>query len=75
MCAVSAISDYYSNQYPLQVPSNPAPWQNDPAVAKQLLEVLKRLDKLDKRLGDLECKDAAKAAFLKALEAAAKRVL
>lgn len=74
MCASSVISDYYTSQFSLQVPSNPTPWQSDPAVAQQLLEVLKRLDKLDKRLGDIECKNAEKAAFIKALEAAAKRV-
>ncbi len=72
MCAVSFVSDYYTKQWPQQHPTSPAPWQSDPTVAAQLLEVLRRLDAIDKRLGDIECKDATKAAFIRALEAAAQ---
>lgn len=72
MCAVSAVSDYYQRVWPDRFPNSPAPWQADSEVAKSLLEVLKRLDAIDKRLGDIECKDEAKAKFIAALERAAQ---
>lgn len=71
MCAVSMVTDYYQHMFPQSFPLNPAPWQSDPAVAQQLLEVLRRLDAIDKRLNDRECLDEAKARFIKDLEAAA----
>jgi len=69
----------YPNVYPPSVvPNSPVPnvfiqpqlppinvWDQE---SKQLLrEVLERLDKLDKRLGDIECHDDSKAALRKEL--------
>lgn len=76
MCSVSVISEYYFYQQPLMqtIPYAPVqrpyipPVQQWDQEAKQLLrEVLERLDKLDKRLGDLECHDDSKAALRKEL--------
>lgn len=79
MCATSYISDYYRDraipnnpwiQQPLQQPLTPYlppinVWDQE---SKQLLrEVLERLDKLDKRLGDIECHDESKAELRKQL--------
>jgi hypothetical protein len=74
MCATSAISDYYRdrtdpvNPWPQPQPPVPFPQPYLPPIqiwdqeSKQLLrEVLDRLDKLDKRLGDIECHDDSKA--------------
>ena len=60
MCTVSMVIDQW------QQPASPnyIPWptvQHDPALALQMLEVIKRLEALDKRLGLLEqCKIATK---------------
>lgn len=77
MCGVSAVSDYYQNTWPQRFPQNPNPFQplgggiGDVIAAKERAElrrdmakVLELLDKIDKRLGDVECMDDAKAAFL-----------
>lgn len=73
MCSYSMIADYYGQRinpgYPYNQPINPQPFvqpylppvQQWDAESKQLLrEVLERLDKLDKRLGDIECHDESK---------------
>jgi hypothetical protein len=66
MCVVSAVSDYYRPRHDF-VPNYP-PVQNWDWETKQLLrEALQRLDKIDKRLGDIECHDESKAALLKEL--------
>jgi len=69
----------YPPQYPWPNPNNPNTLQPPvqpymPPInvwdqeSKQLLrEVLERLDKLDKRLGDIECHDDSKAALRKEL--------
>lgn len=72
MCAVSAVSDYYQTTWPQRFPTNLQPWQDDPGLAQQLLDVVKRLEAIDKRLGDIECKDAEKERFLASLREAAK---
>lgn len=86
MCSVSAVSDYYTRQYPDRFGTNPfqppQPLQDmyrggagwfpqsvaDAETREMMRQVLKLLDKIDKRLGDIECMDAEKAAFLKALD-------
>ena len=73
MCAVSFVSDYYQNTWPQRFPENPAPWTKDPDLAQRLLDVIERLDKIDKRLGDIECKDAEKAKFKRSLKRAAAK--
>ncbi len=58
----------YGHTYPIQplpMPGpNAIPWpliQQDPALAPQMLEVLKKLEAIDKRLGQLEnCKVTVK---------------
>lgn len=82
MCSVSAVSDYYQNQYPNRMGTglpNPNPFGAlgglTPAVVHtfdaetkdMMRKALILLDKIDKRLGDVECMDDAKAAFLKTL--------
>jgi len=78
MCAVSAISDYYSNPNHLQhfnIPaSNPfpsvpvtSPKEFDPGTKQMLQEVIRRLDEIDKRLGDRECMDDKKREFYDAI--------
>lgn len=71
---------------PVNPPSNPIPWADivqNPDLAKQLLDVLERLEAIDKRMGTLErCafsepeKEAIKAALrdiAKPAKAAAKK--
>lgn len=72
MCSVSAVSDYFAQPggvFQQRFPNAPNPTA-DPEVARLLREVVERLDKIDKRLGDVECKDEVKAAFLKEIGAA-----
>lgn len=65
MCAVSMVVEYYGRQNSPLNPLNPLPviqpivqWDLE---AKELLrEALRKLDQLDKRLGDLECNDLSK---------------
>lgn len=42
--------------------------QFDAETKDMLRQALKLLDKIDKKLGDVECMDEAKAAFLKSLD-------
>lgn len=81
MCSVSAVSDYYTNTYPNRI--NPNPFQGlgtplhgiqqpvvhtfDAETKDMLRQALKLLDRIDKRLGDVECMDDTKAAFLATL--------
>ena len=67
MCSVSAVSDYYMHQWPQRFPNNPNPFGGvsgaDLETKEMMRKVLELLDKIDKRLGDIECKDAEKQAF------------
>jgi hypothetical protein len=78
MCASSVISDYYQNTYPNRFnPVSPATYmpalpqtvvhQFDAETKDMLRQALKLLDKIDKKLGDVECMDDAKKAFLATL--------
>jgi hypothetical protein len=83
MCSVSAVSDYYQNTYqnrinPFQhgmtVPGlgtggyqPPVVHTFDAETKEMMRQALILLDKIDKKLGDVECMDDAKAAFLKTL--------
>lgn len=65
MCASSVVSDYYGRTQPGWFsPSGPAP---DAETQRLLREVMLRLDAVDKRLGDIECKDPEKAKFAAAI--------
>jgi hypothetical protein len=77
MCAVSAVSDYYQNTWPNRFPNNPNPFQQlqqpyqglgglDPNadLRRDMATVLRLLDSIDKRLGDIECMDEEKTKFL-----------
>jgi hypothetical protein len=81
MCSVSAVSAYYTDTYPNRL--NPyqqaVPMPNlgglhpvvhtfDAETKEMMRQALKLLDKIDKRLGDIECLDDAKAGFMKALD-------
>lgn len=85
MCSVSAVSDYYTRQYPdrfgLNPFQNPVPMPGlglpnlpvnvptvDAETREMMRKVLQLLDKIDKKLGDVECMDEAKAQFLKSLD-------
>lgn len=80
MCSVSAVSDYYMRQYPDRTGINPfqptmpmSPLTGplpvvDSETKEMMRQALKLLDKIDKRLGDIECMDEAKKQFLKALD-------
>lgn len=68
MCASSVVSDYYMKQWPNSFPATPNVLTvADPETKRLLKEVMDRLDKIDKRLGDVECMDAEKAKWLAAL--------
>lgn len=68
MCASSVVSDYYMKQWPNSFPSTPNVIQVADEETKRLLrEVMKKLDEIDKRLGDVECMDEKKAQWLKEL--------
>lgn len=77
MCSTSAVSDYYMNQWPNRY-GQPSPFQQmglssaypvvDSDTKEMMRKVLQLLDKIDKKLGDVECIDDAKAAFLKSLD-------
>jgi hypothetical protein len=74
MCTVSMVIDQW------QQPSSPnfipqTQWMSDPALAAQMLEVLKRLEEIDKKLGLLEqCRftQAQKRGLKKKLRRAAR---
>lgn len=66
MCTYSmVVSDWHHPTWPIHpgdVPATPSPnsipWptvQHDPALAQQMLEVLRRLEDIDKRLQKIEC--------------------
>lgn len=68
MCSSSVVSDYYQSQWPQSFPSTPDVIEiADEETKSMLRRALKLLDKVDKRLNDIECKDEQKAAFLAAL--------
>ena len=79
MCASSVVSDYYMRTWP-ERHGSPSPFHTPPsggsiftptidAETKEMMrKVLQLLDKIDKKLGDVECIDDAKAAFLKQLD-------
>lgn len=75
MCAVSMVMETW------QAPASPnfIPWptvQSDPLLAQRMLEVLQKLEAIDKRLGLLEqCKvsEKDKRAYKAKLRRAAKR--
>lgn len=78
MCAVSAVSDYYQTQWPNRL-GTPNPFGQavgfpntvptvDAETKEMMRKVLQLLDKIDKKLGDVECMDDAKVAFLKQLD-------
>ena len=74
MCAVSMIFDYY--RQPTTNPAQPIPWPsgvpdtlpwtND--TFKELKDIIKRLDELDKKLGLEHCEDPKKAKWMKKIE-------
>jgi hypothetical protein len=74
MCAVSMVMDQWQNPtLPNYIP--PLQWQSDPVLARQMLEVLQRLEAIDKKLGLLErCKFSkpVKDGFKKKLRRAAR---
>lgn len=82
MCSVSEVSDYYTNTWPNRF-NQPSPFQQpmattgitqtivptvDAETKEMMRKVLQLLDRIDKKLGDVECMDAAKAEFLKSLD-------
>lgn len=72
MCAVSMVVDGWRNP---QSP-NHIPWkQVEPDTASQMLEVLKRLDAIDKAVGAIDCKlkELEKQKFIKKLKRKAKK--
>lgn len=74
MCAVSNLVGPWTNPNDQQF----MPWTRnypDPALASQMLEIIKRLDAIDKRLGLMDCKlDAAtKKKFVRKLQRRAKK--
>lgn len=63
MCVVSAVTDYYTHTNPSIWPSTP-----DPETVRLLRQAIEILDRIDKKLGDRDCKNEIKAEFLKKLE-------
>lgn len=71
MCITSTVSDYYLKQWPQQQPNYPNVFmhpQMDEETKKLLLKAVEILEKIDKKLGDVECHDEAKAGFLEKLQ-------
>lgn len=64
MCAASVISSCEATQPDWFNPSGPMP---DAETQRLLRKVLLRLDAVDKRLGDIECKDPEKVKFAAAI--------
>jgi hypothetical protein len=61
MCVYSMVlNDWMRKDSPNHIPGfepyKPLPPVIDPQLAKQMLDVLKRLDEIDKKLGALDCK-------------------
>jgi len=81
MCSVSAVSQYYTETYPQRLNpfQQPVPMPGlgglqpqivhtfDAETKEMMRQALKLLDKIDKRLGDIECMDDAKKAFFQSL--------
>jgi hypothetical protein len=66
MCAVSAIMDYGR----LNVP--PQQWTVN--TFADFRDIIRRLDELDKKLNQFECRDPAKAEWMKQVEARLAKV-
>lgn len=69
MCAVSAMFDYAQRNWPVNPPQTqlvPVVWDNE--AVKLFKEIIDRLDKLDKKMGDKDCVDPAKATFMAGLD-------
>lgn len=60
MCSVSVIQDYMSQR------TTPAQWTRP--MFNEYKEILRRLDKLDEKLGQPDCEDPAKAAWMREVE-------
>jgi hypothetical protein len=60
MCAVSAVHDNYSIGVPLQQWTRP--------LFNEYQDIIARLDALDKKLGQKECEDPSKAAWMREVE-------
>lgn len=60
MCSVSVVHDYWSKN------TKTSQWSQQDLTDYK--EVIRLLDKLDKRLGQLECEDPAKAAWMREVE-------
>jgi hypothetical protein len=60
MCAVSVMQDYFRQYVPLR------DWT--PPVWADYKEVLRRLESLDAKLGQPDCEDPAKAAWMREVE-------
>lgn len=82
MCATSVVLDYFGdrwNTYPNGTwprpvapfaqpePMAPTPWTRD--SFDEFKEILKRLEALDAKLGEPDCEDPAKAAWMQDVEA------
>lgn len=72
MCVVSVVSDYYSQQWPQRHDGQSVFQTMDSESVKLLKEALERLDKIDKRLKDIECNDPVKAKFLRQVKRRAR---
>jgi hypothetical protein len=77
MCSVSAVSQYYLQPgWPGQLNPPLGQWpqtfqqvvQADPEMKEMLRKAIQLLDKIDKKLGDADCKDEQKAEFYRALD-------
>lgn len=69
MCVVSMVTGGWTN--PLDPNYIPIPTiQKDPDLAKQMLEIIKKLDALDKKVGAIDCSldDDYKEKYIKLLE-------
>lgn len=80
MCAVSMISDVYGHQqlsqpitwpWPQTLPQT-LPWTED--ALRDLKDILKKVDSLDKKLGLAECEDPKKAEWMKSIENRLKKL-
>lgn len=60
MCSVSVIHDYWQN--------NTTPQQWTRPMLDEYQQIIKRLDKLDEALGQKDCIDPAKAAWMREVE-------
>lgn len=69
MCASSVIGDYYMRTWPERNPTTPNIFQTaDPVTLDLLRKAIGILEKIDARLGDVECMDEQKAAFMDGLK-------